>query len=73
MYCQEGCTTLLYDGTNVLNSVCCYRFLRALAEIVPTVVPYEANLYDREPPKLFYALDGGGVEVVEHARGVQQG
>ena len=44
-----------------------------LAEIVPSVVPYASNLYAREPPKLLFALDGGGSEVVESARGVQQG
>ena len=31
------------------------------------------HLYAREPPKLLFALDGGGLEVVESARGVQQG
>ena len=30
-------------------------------------------MYAREPPKLLFALDGGGLEVVESARGVQQG
>ena len=50
-----------------------HRFLPALAEIVPSVVPYASNLYAREPPKLLFALDGGGLEVVESARGVQQG
>ena len=50
-----------------------HRFLPALAEIVPSVVPYASDLYAREPPKLLFALDGGGLEVVESARGVQQG
>ena len=50
-----------------------HRFLPALAEIVPSVVPYASNLYAREPPKLLFALDGGGLEVVESVRGVQQG
>ena len=37
------------------------------------MVPYVANLYARESPKLMFALDGGGLEVVESALGVQQG
>ena len=37
------------------------------------MVLYALNLYAREPPKLPFALDGGGLEVVESARGVQQG
>ena len=36
-----------------------HSFLPALAEIVPSVVPYASNLYVREPPKLLFALDGG--------------
>ena len=36
------------------------------------MVPYASNLYAREPPKLLFALDGS-LEVVESARGVQQG
>ena len=35
-------------------------------------LPYASNLYAREPPKLLFALDGGGLEVAESARGVQQ-
>ena len=70
---QEGCTMLSYDGANAFNSMYRHRFLPALADVVPTVVPYAANLYAREPPKLLFPLDGGGVEVVESARGVQQG
>ena len=70
---EEGCTILSYDGANVFNSIYRHRFLPALAEIVPSVVPYASNLYAREPPKLLFALDGGGLEVVESARGVQQG
>ena len=50
-----------------------HRFLPALAEIVPSVVPYASNLYAREPPKLLFVLDGGGLEVVESVLGVQQG
>ncbi|CAN0003281.1 unnamed protein product [Ascophyllum nodosum] len=49
---EEGYTTLSYDGANVFNSICHLRFLPALAEIVPLVVPYASNLYIREPPKL---------------------
>ena len=70
---EEGCTILSYDGTNAFYSIYRHRFLPALAKIVPSVVPYASNLYAREPPKLLFALDGGGLEVVESARGVQQG
>ena len=70
---EEGCTILSYDGPNVFNSIYRHRFLPALAEIDPSVVPYVSNLYAREPPKLLFALDGGGSKVVESARGVQQG
>ena len=70
---EEGCTILSYDGANALNSIYRHRFLPALAEIVPSVVPYASNLYTREPPKLLLALDGGGLEVVDSARGVQLG
>ena len=69
---EEGCTILSYDGANAFNSIYRHRFLSALAEIVPSVVPYASNLYARTPTLLF-ALDGGGLEVVESARGVQQG
>ena len=69
---EEGCTILSYDGANAFNSIYRHRFLPALAEIVPSVVPYASNLYAREPPKLLFALDGGGSEVVESARGVLQ-
>ena len=68
---KEGCTIFSYDGSNAFNSI--YRFLPTLAEIVPSVVPYASNLYAREPPKLLFALDGGGLEVVESAREVRQG
>ena len=71
---EEGCTILSYEGANAFNSIYRHRFLPALAEIVPSVVPYASNLYAREPPpKLLFALDGGGLEVVESARGVHQG
>ena len=70
---EEGCTILSYDGANAFNSIYHHRFLPALAEIVPSVVPYASNMYAREPPKLLFALDGGGLEVVESARRVQQG
>ena len=69
---EEGCTIVSYNGANDFNSIYCHRFLPALAEIVPSVVPYVSNLYAREPPKLLFALDGGGLEVVASARGVQQ-
>ena len=69
---EEGCTILSYDGATTFNSIYRNRFLPALAEIVPTVAPYASNSYVREPPKLLLALDGGGLEIVESARGVQQ-
>ena len=69
---EEGCAIPSYDGANAFNSIYRHRFLPALAEIVPSVVPYPSNLYAREPPKLLFALGGGGLEVVESARGVQQ-
>ena len=64
---EESCTILSYDRANAFNSIYRQKLLPALAEIVPSVVPYASNLYAREPPK-----DGGGLEVVESARGVQQ-
>ena len=70
----EECHSILsYDKANAINSIYRHRFLSALAEIVPSVIPYASNLHAREPPKLLFALDGGGLEVVESARGVQQG
>ena len=69
---EEGCTILSFHGANTLNSIYRHRFLPALAEIVPSVVPYASNLYAREPPKLLFTLDGGDLEVVESTRGVQQ-
>ena len=45
---EEGCTILSYDGVNACNSIYRHRFLPALAEIVPTMVPYAPNLYARE-------------------------
>ena len=69
---EEGCTILSYDGENTFNSIYRHRFLPALAEIVPSLVPYASNLYAREPPNLLLVLDGGGLEVVEPARGAQQ-
>ena len=49
---KEGCTILSYDETNSFNSIYHHRFLPAIAEIVPPVVPYALDLYVREPPKL---------------------
>ena len=54
------------------NSIYRHRFLPALAEIAHSVVPYVSNLYAREPPKLLFALDGGGLQVVESAQGIQE-
>ena len=70
---EGGCTILSYDGANAFHSIYRHRLLPALAEIVSSVVPYASNLYAREPPKLRFALDGGGLEVVKSAGGVQQG
>ena len=69
---EEGCTIFSYGGANAFESIYRHRFLPALAEIVSSVVPYASNFYARKPPKLLFALDGGGLEVVESARGVQQ-
>ena len=55
------------------NIIYRHRFLPAPAEIVTSVVRYASNVYARESPKLLFALDGRGLEVVESARGVQQG
>ena len=62
---EEGYTIILYDGAIASDSIYRHRFLLALAEIVPSVVPYASRFYAREPPKLLFA--------VESARGVQQG
>ena len=62
---EEGYTILSYDGAIASNSRYRHRFLLALAEIVPSVVPYASNLYARNPPTHLFA--------VESARGVQQG
>ena len=70
---KESCTILSYDEGTAFNSIYRHRFLPALAEIVPSVVPYASNLYAREPPKRLFAVDGGGLGVVESARGAQQG
>ena len=70
---EERCTVLSYDGANAFNIIYRHRFLPALAETVPSGVPYASNLYAPEPPKLLFALDGGGLGVVESAREVQQG
>ena len=40
---EEGCAILSYDGANAFNSIYRHRFLPALAEIVPSVVPYASN------------------------------
>ena len=69
---EEGCTIISYGGENAFNSTYRRRFPPALAEIGPSLVPYASNLYAREPPKLMFALDGGGLEVAESAREVQQ-
>ena len=57
---EEGCTLLSYDRAVAFNSIYRYRFLPALEEIVPSVVPYTSNVYARKPSKLLFTLDGGG-------------
>ena len=42
---DEGCTILSYDGVNASSSIYRHRFLTALVEIVPSMVPYASNLY----------------------------
>ena len=69
---EEGSTILSYDGANAFKSIHRYRLLPALEEIVRSEAPYASNLYASEPPKLLFVLDGGGLEVVESAQGVQQ-
>ena len=69
---EEDCTIFSHNKANAFNSTYCHRLLPALAEIVPLAVPYASNLYAREPPKLVFVLNGGGSEVVESARRVQQ-
>ena len=66
-------TLLSYDGVNALNIIYHHTFPSELAEIVPLVVLYAANLYAREPPKILFVLDGGGLEVVEQGQEVQHG
>ena len=73
---KEGSLILSYDGADgadAFNSIYRHRFLTALAETIPSVIPYASNLYAREPPKPLFASDGGGLEMVESARGGQQG
>ena len=65
---EEGCTILSYDGVNAFNSINRHRFLPALEEIVLSLVPYP-----RKSPKLLFALNGECLDMVESARGVQQG
>ena len=40
---EEGCNILSYDGVNAFNGIYRHSFLPALAEIVPSVVPYASN------------------------------
>ena len=46
---EEGCTILSYDGADDFISIYRHRFLPALADIVPSVVLFVANLYGRDP------------------------
>ena len=68
---EEGCI-ISYDGASAFKSMCHNRFFTPPVKYVPSEVPYTAGLYARELPNLF-ALGGGGLEVVESARGVQLG
>ena len=70
---QEGSTILTFDGANAFNTLYRHKMLPALAEIVPSLIPYATNLYARTPPKLLFAMNGRATEVIESARGVQQG
>ena len=65
---EEGCTILANDGANAFNSIYYHRFLPAVAEIVPSMAPYVANLYGREPSKALFALDEGVLEGFESGR-----
>ena len=67
---EEGFTILSYDGGKAFNSIYRHRFLPALAENVPSVVPCASNLYARDPLKLLFAPEGEGSEVLESARAV---
>ena len=69
---KKGYTTLSQNKANAFNDIYHQRFLPALAESIPSVVPYAAQLYAREPPNLLYLMQTGGLEVVESARGVLQ-
>ena len=42
---EEGYTILLYDGANAFNGIYRRRFMPALAEIDPSVLPYAANVH----------------------------
>ena len=70
---EKDYTTLSRGEASAFNSIYDHRFLRVLAEIFPSVVPYAAKLYAGKPLNLLFALDEGGLEVVESARGVLQG
>ena len=70
---QQGSSLLSFDGRNAFNSLKRSKILPALAEIVPVVLPYVANLYAREAPKLLFKMRDGGTRVVASRSGVQQG
>ena len=57
---NEGCIIFSCDGDNAFTGTYRYRFLPALAKIVPPVVAYADNAYVREPLKLLLALNGAG-------------
>ena len=66
-------TLLSYDGANAFNSIYIPPKVAASASENRSLSgPLRIKLlsYSREPPKLLFALDGGGLEVVEPARGV---
>lgn len=66
---EELYPILSYDGANTLYSIYYKTVLPGESEIVPSEVPYTANLYGREPLKHLFTLDGRGLNVIESARG----
>lgn len=50
---------LLFDRTNVPDSMYPHYILPALAEVVPSRGRYTINLYDRGPPKLVISYGTG--------------
>ena len=55
---EEGCTIVSYDGANAFDNIYHHRFLSALAEIVPSVVPYASKLVRTGTPKTPVCIRG---------------